>query len=152
MKQNLAKISLIFLLIFLANCSKNSDENRKILIDNGEMEIAINVQIADDNNERAKGLMFVEKLDENAGMFFIFEMEEYRTFWMKNTLIQLDIIFVDDKLKIVDIKNAVPCKQDPCALYTSKKPAKYILEVNSGFAERNDIKEGDKIAIKGQNQ
>ena len=112
----------------------------------------MDVQIADDIDEMAKGLMFVEKLDENAGMLFVFEDEAYQTFWMKNTLIPLDMIFIDDGLKIVDIKNAVPCKDDPCALYASKKPARYVLEVNSGFAGKNRIEEGNSIALKLKNQ
>ena len=145
MKQKSAKFLMIFLLVFLSSCAQNYDQ---VLIDNGKGSIIINVQIADDNKERTQGLMFIEKLDENDGMLFIFEKEEGRAFWMKNTLIPLDMIFINDELQIVDIKNAVPCKQDPCALYSSKKSAKYVLEVNSGFAERNEVVEGSKITVK----
>ena len=131
-----------FLLIFLIGCTKNFDG---IYIDNGKKLIKINVEIADDNEERMKGLMFREKLDDNAGMFFIFENEGYLTFWMKNTLIPLDIIFIDKSFDIVDIKNAVPCLEDSCTLYTSTKPSKYVLEVNGNFTTKNNIKIGDKI-------
>jgi len=144
---------MIFLLIFLAACAQNNDKNaNRVLINNGEKIIAMDVQIADDIDEMAKGLMFVEKLDKNAGMLFVFEDEACQTFWMKNMLIPLDMIFIDDGLKIVDIKNAVPCKDDPCALYASKKPARYVLEVNSDFAGKNRIEEGNSIALKLKNQ
>ena len=135
---------MIFLLIFLASCAKSLDE---ILIDNGEKIIKINAEIADDNDEKAKGLMFREELDENYGMFFVFDDERELTFWMKNTLIPLDMIFIDGNLQIADIKNAVPCRKDPCELYKSSKPAKYVLEVNSGFSTRNNVKIGNKIVL-----
>ena len=149
MKQISAKFLVIFLVIFLASCAQISDQ---ALINNGKEDIIINVQIADDNEERMKGLMFIEKLDENGGMLFIFEKEDYQAFWMKNTLIPLDMIFINDELQIVDIKNASPCKQDSCSIYTSNQPARYVLEINGGFAMKNSINEGDKITITMKNQ
>ncbi len=139
------RILIIFLLIFLVSCAKNFNE---ILIDNGEKLIKIKVEIADDNEERAKGLMFTEKLDENEGMLFVFDEENYQTFWMKNTLISLDIIFIDENFEIVDIKNVQPCREEPCTLYESSKPAKYVLEVNGNFTLKNKIKIGDRVIIK----
>lgn len=146
MKQKFAKFLifffLIFLIIFLTNCAKKFNQ---ISINNGEKLIKVDVEIADDNYERQQGLMFRKSLNENDGMIFIFENENYQSFWMKNTLIPLDIIFINTDLEIVDIKNAVPCKADPCALYKSSKPALYVLEANSNFTARNDIKVGDRI-------
>ena len=166
MRQKTAKFLMIFLVIFLpvflANCAKNISQNQvfinttksKILCAenqgfscNGKNLIKINVEIADDSNEREKGLMFREKLDEGDGMLFVFDDNAVRTFWMKNTLIALDMIFIDDKNEIVDIKHAVPCKEEPCALYKSSKPAKYVLEVNGNFTIKNNIGIGDKIRI-----
>ena len=147
MKKILIKFLVIFLLIFQANCAKNIENSNPIFIDNGKDFIKINVEVADDNNERGKGLMFREKLNENDGMLFVFDDESYLAFWMKNTLIPLDIIFIDENYGIVDIKNAVPCKEDPCALYKSLKPAKYVLEVNTNFTAKNKIKVGDKVII-----
>ena len=138
------KIITVFLLIFLISCAKNFSE---ILIDNGEKLITLKVEIADDNEERIKGLMFRDKLNENEGMFFIFDNVEYHTFWMKNTLIPLDIIFIDKNLEIVDIKYAVPCKEDPCNLYKPSKSAKYVLEVNGNFTVKNNIDIGDEIIL-----
>ena len=149
MKENLVKIFRIFLLIFLISCGKNPDKNFEVIsIDNGKELIKINAEIADDEQEQMKGLMFREKLNGNEGMLFVFENEGYQTFWMKNTLIPLDMLFIDKNFEIVDIKNAVPCKEEPCALYKSSKPAKYVLEVNGNFTIRNNVKISDKMTLK----
>lgn len=139
---------MIFVLIFLGGCTKFFGEtSHQIYIDNGKKHLKINVEIADDAQERGKGLMFREKLNEHDGMLFIFDNENYLSFWMKNTLIPLDIIFIDNNFKIVDIKNTVPCKQDPCTLYISSKPAMYVLEVNANFTSKNNVGVGDKIIL-----
>ena len=148
MKENLVKILAIFLLIFLTSCAKNTDKNfKEIIIDNGYGLIRINAEIADDEQEQTKGLMFKEKLNENEGMLFVFENEQEQIFWMKNTLIPLDMVFIDENFEIVDIKTAVPCKEEPCALYKSPKPAKYVLEVNGNLTAKKGIKIGDRIIV-----
>ena len=131
---------LIFLLILTACESENI-----VLIDNGNEKIKVNVEIADSAEERSKGLMFREFLDENSGMWFAFDDENYRSFWMKNTLIPLDMIFISEELEIVDIKYAFPCLKDLCIIYKSSKPAKYVLEVNGNFTIEKNIGIGDKI-------
>jgi len=121
------------------------DNNKTVIINGNE----INVELAETETERQVGLMFRETLGENDGMLFIFEQEHPIAFWMKNTLIPLDIIFIDNDLKIVDIKHDVqPCEEDPCPNYTSKSPAIYVLEVNGGYSDLNDIKIGDTIGLK----
>ncbi len=109
------------------------------------------VEIADDDEERARGLMYREKLAKNQGMLFVFPKEEPRAFWMKNTLIPLDMIFLDGQQTIVSIqKQAKPCgKQPVCPLYESRKPAKYVLEINGGVATKLKLKEGEKITLDG---
>ena len=144
MAEKFVKILAVFFLVFFMGCAKNFD---KIQIDNGKNMIKVNVEIADDNDERAKGLMFREKLDENEGMLFVFDDESYQTFWMKNMLIPLDIIFIGKNFEIVDIKNAEPCKTENCILYQSSKPAMYVLEVNKGFTVKDNIKTGNKIIL-----
>lgn len=141
-------ILLIFLLAFIANCARIPDKFQKeIFIDNGENLIKINAEIADDKEERMKGLMFRTKLEENSGMLFIFENESYQTFWMKNTLIPLDIIFINEDFEIVDVQYAVSCVRDQCKTYESSKPAKYVLEVNGNFTAKNHIGIGNKIIL-----
>ena len=109
--------------------------------------VRVSVEIADTLEERKLGLMHRESLDENKGMLFIFEDELPRTFWMKNTLIPLDIIFISEDLEIINIKQAEPCINDHCRVYSSEGNAKYVLEVNRGFSERNGINSGNKLVF-----
>jgi YVTN family beta-propeller protein len=104
------------------------------------------VEVPDDSEESMRGLMFRIHLPWNAGMLFPYSNEEPRTFWMKNTLIPLDMIFVDSSSKIVEIKeNIPPCEQDECPTYPSVQPAQYVLEVNAGFVQEKGIKVGDRL-------
>jgi YVTN family beta-propeller protein len=104
------------------------------------------VEVPDELGEHARGLMFRNHLPWNAGMLFVFNEEEPQTFTMQNTLIPLDMIFVDANSEIVDIKeNVPPCKQDPCPLYPSDEPAQYVLEVNAGFVQQNAVQVGDRL-------
>jgi YVTN family beta-propeller protein len=105
------------------------------------------IEVPDDPGEHMRGLMFRQHLPWNAGMLFVFNNEEPREFWMKNTLIPLDMIFVDDNSEIIDIiENVPPCEQDPCPTYPSEGPAQYVLEVNAGFVQENDVRIGDRLA------
>ena len=104
------------------------------------------VEIADDPHERDQGLMFRENLEWDRGMLFVFDEEKTLSFWMKNTLIPLDMLFIDADFRIIDVKEKVPpCKEDPCPSYQSKQPAKYVLEANSGFALKNNLEIGDMM-------
>ncbi|MDQ4100609.1 MAG: DUF192 domain-containing protein [Thermoproteota archaeon] len=104
------------------------------------------VEVPDDAEEYMRGLMFRQHLPWNAGMLFAFNNEEPRAFWMKNTLIPLDMIFVSDNSEIVDIiENVPPCEQDPCPIFPSEEPAQYVLEVNAGFVHQNGIQIGDRL-------
>lgn len=133
----------------MVGCAKNLNQNlSEIYIYSDKKIIKVSVETANDNEERLRGLMFREDLDEKRGMLFVFEDENNRTFWMKNTLIPLDIVFINKEFEIINIEYALPCKKEPCALYKSKKPAKYVLEVNSNFTTKNDIDTGNKIVIK----
>ena len=106
------------------------------------------VEISDEPDEYEMGLMFRQQLPLNAGMLFAFNSEEPRTFWMKNTLIPLDMMFIDSNSKIVDIfENVPPCEQDQCPTYPSEQPAQYVLEVNAGFVNEKDVKIGDRLHI-----
>ncbi|MEK6935011.1 MAG: DUF192 domain-containing protein [Nanoarchaeota archaeon] len=129
---------IFIVLIFLIGCTNNY-----VKINNKK----INVEIADEDDERAEGLMNREKLGKNSGMLFTYDDSKGRNFWMKNTLIPLDMIFIDEDLVIKKIRYAVPCKEDPCELYDSEVPVKYVLEVNGNYTKENDINEGDSIVI-----
>lgn len=140
-----------FVRILLNNLYKDTNiiDNNKNTTDNG-ITNPIYVEIANDPSEIQKGLMFKKKLEWNNGMLFVFDDEQYRSFWMKNTNIPLDILFIDKDFNIVDIKeNVEPCltSTDTCPSYPSKAPAKYVLEVNSDFVNQNNIEIGDKLII-----
>ena len=108
-----------------------------------------NVEIADNNVEREIGLMNRGNLSEDAGMLFIFDTIGKHGFWMKNTLIALDIIWIDENGHIVFIKkDARPCLTERCESYYSDENARYVLEVNSGIAERYGIKKGDNVELR----
>ena len=129
------------------NFSQNHDES-KLFIQSENATTLVYVEIADEPHELNQGLMFRENLESNRGMFFVFDDERILSFWMKNTLIPLDMLFIGTDFRIVDIKeNIPPCKEDPCPSYPSKKPAKYVLEVNAGFTLKNDIKIDDQVSL-----
>lgn len=102
------------------------------------------VELADTAAEREQGLMNRQELAPDAGMLFIFPQEDFYNFWMKDTLMPLDIIWLDENKKIVAInKNAPPCQTNNCPQYSPEAPALYVLEVNAGTAERLNLKKGD---------
>ncbi len=106
--------------------------------------VCVQAEIADTKDKRKTGLMFRESLPKNQGMLFIFDREESHSFWMKNMRIPLDIIYICQDKRIVDIKaDVAPCR-DSCYGLAPGAKAKYVLEVNAGFAEENKIEIGDK--------
>lgn len=104
---------------------------------------SIDIEIADNDLERSQGLMYRKSMEENQGMLFIMEKEELQSFWMLNTEIPLDMIFVDQNLTIVSIqKDIMPRSLEPTS---SVYPAKYVVEVIAGFSNKHGLKEGQKI-------
>jgi len=133
---------LFIVFLLLIGCSNIEDNTITI------NDISIDVEIADTPLKITQGLMHRESLGEKEGMLFIFRSEDYRSFWMKNTLIPLDIIFVAGNGTIVDIKeNFQPCEGDPCESYRSKARAKYVVEMNGGFSGENYVNVGGKVVI-----
>jgi YVTN family beta-propeller protein len=125
---------------------RDEDENSNNTSNNSPLIARVFVEVPDDLEESMRGLMFRKHLPGNAGMLFAYYDEKPRTFWMKNTLIPLDMIFVDGSSKIIEIKeNVPPCAQDECPNYPSKEPAQYVLEVNAGFVQEKGIKVGDRL-------
>ena len=106
------------------------------------------VKIADTPNARQLGLMYVKELPTDEGMLFIFKDEKARSFWMKNTLIALDILYFSADRKLVSAQlNAQPCRADPCRSYPSTGPAKYVLELAAGVGSKLGLKPGDEMVI-----
>ncbi len=111
-------------------------------------EKCIQIERALTSQEQSRGLMYRESLCEECGMLFVFGDEQTRTFWMKNTLIPLDLVWINAEKEVVGVTQAEPCESDPCPTYSSPEPAKYVLEVNAGFAQENGIKEGSVASFK----
>ena len=106
------------------------------------------VEIADDDRSRTRGLMFRDELADNRGMLFIFRQEAPRSFWMRNTRIPLDIIYLDRDLRVVSVThNARPCRTQRCPTYPSEGPAMYVLEVNAGQAQALGLEKGDVLTV-----
>ncbi|MEA2098258.1 MAG: DUF192 domain-containing protein [Patescibacteria group bacterium] len=104
------------------------------------------VETAVTAQEQKMGLMNREFLALDSGMLFVFEKEDIHNFWMKNTLIPLDIIWIDKDNKVIFIKeNAEPCKTEKCELFEPDKKSKYVLEINGGLAEKIGFKIGDEV-------
>lgn len=103
----------------------------------------LEIEIVDDEYGITRGLMFRKKMEENRGMLFIFPDVQMRSFWMRNTIIPLDIIFVGEDQRIVTIQhNTKPFSETSIP---SSAPAKYVLEVNAGLAERYGLQIGDRL-------
>jgi uncharacterized membrane protein (UPF0127 family) len=106
------------------------------------------VEIADDDAERERGLMFRDEMAADHGMLFIHDGEEPQSYWMKNTKIALDIIYFDHARKLVSVAHAPPCSLgDRCPPFPSEGPALYVLELNAGTADALGAKAGDELTF-----
>ena len=109
--------------------------------------VAFEVEIADSPAKRELGLQYRRDLASDRGMIFLFSAESEQTFWMKNTPIPLDMIFISRELKIVGIvEQTVPFSLDPRSV---SKPSQYVLEINGGLAKRYGIRPGDSVRFEG---
>jgi uncharacterized membrane protein (UPF0127 family) len=144
--------------ILLLSCNGESDTQTEIqetrqlsytatvtfIEQSNEDVISVRAAVADDEDSRSEGLMNVHNLPDDAGMIFIFDDEAPRSFWMANTPISLDILFVNSEMEIVRIhRNTPPYSHENIV---SEAPAKYVVEVNAGFTLNHDIREGMKIS------
>lgn len=105
----------------------------------------IDVEIAENDSERQKGLMFRPFLSDSVGMLFVFDEPSPQSFWMKNTMISLDIIYVGSDKKIVSIqKKAKPYSEESLPSFGN---AQYVVEVNGGYCDKYGIQVGDTIVF-----
>lgn len=105
------------------------------------------VEVADDDEERARGLMFRDELGRGRGMLFLHEREEPQAYWMKNTRIPLDILYFNrDRRLVAQQRDVPPCTAgDRCPPYPSEAPAMYVLELDAGEAARLGLKNGEPL-------
>ena len=113
---------------------------------NGTSIVIIDIEIADDDAKREVGLMGRPVMEERQGMLFVYDEEQIASFWMRNTILSLDMIFINNQGEIVTIhKNTKPFSDDS---YTATGMTMFILEVNAGFADKYGLKEGDRVTWK----
>ena len=142
-------LSVLLVIVLALNYFIDEEEGLRII--NAQLvEQEITLEVADNSFLQSIGLSGREYLEENHGMIFIYDGEiEKLTFWMKDTLIPLDMIFFNSDFEVVHIIEDVPiCEQDPCPTYTSPEKAQYVVELNAGWAERHDLEKGDILKFK----
>jgi len=121
--------------------NNKKDEVKQVCIN----EMCFEVEVADDDKERQIGLMNRDFLEEDKGMLFVFPESDIHSFWMKDTLIPLDMIWIDKNMKVVFIKeNATPLSEE---IISPNAEALYVLEVNGGSVERKGIEVGEGVEI-----
>ncbi len=128
--------------------AKTSNTSRPaVILANGSR---VEIEVVSDPETRAQGLMFRSSLSPDRGMLFVFPTQDLYPFWMKNTLIPLDMIWIDRNRKVVFVASDVPpCTADPCASYPPSGAALYVLELAAGQAAARSIRPGDVVRIEG---
>ncbi len=110
----------------------------------------VRVEIAADDELRAQGLMYRDHLRPGTGMLFFFPREGEYPFWMKNTMIPLDMIWIDSNRRIAAIRHDVqPCRVENCPNYPPNAISSYVLEVAGGVARQHALKVGDILRFEG---
>ena len=148
----IATIIILFVFPGILN-KKDSEEVYYMFQKEGELTIAdstnsikakIDIEIADTDYERQLGLMKRVSMEEKQGMLFIFPADAMQSFWMRNTLISLDMIFINSSKEIVTIQKNTKVLSDQS--YPSSAPAKFVLEVIGGFTDKYKLNVGDKVS------
>lgn len=107
-------------------------------------EVRLQVEIADTDAERERGLMERTALGQNRGMLFIFDSEQTLSFWMKNTLIPLSVAYINSEGRIIDIQDMQPLDETS---HPSAEPAQYALEINQGYLKERGVEVGDMAKL-----
>ena len=130
---------------FSTHAASNEQGSRVDFIGANGNTSTVYVEVADTPDKEQRGLMYRTSLDPDRGMLFIFDGDGQRSFWMQNTPLPLDMVFVNSKYEIVDInRNATPYST---TTYTAQLPCKYVVEVNGGYCDAHGIGIGDGIKI-----
>lgn len=147
-------VSLIFVATATSACADSkSEENSKPAVETEELRIVsadgsehlFHVEIAATPAAITQGLMYREEMAEDHGMLFLFARESERSFWMRNTLIPLDMLFINSEGVIRHIhENAIPLDETPVP---STEPVQMVLELNGGIVAKYGIKPGDQVYI-----
>lgn len=137
--------SVVFLFVVLSACAPDSPA--VVVHPENGAPVTVRVEVADTDETRQLGLMYRNELPASAGMLFVFPGERPRSFWMKNTPLPLDIVYIGADLRIVHIaERTTPYSTAPLP---SLRPAKFVLEVNAGFCAEREIRVGDRVELHG---
>jgi len=145
----IAGLILVLFAVLYCGHIKDKDISTQMFPDRAVLrvgEVEINVDIADTDSERARGLSGREILGSKEGMLFVFETSRVPHFWMKDMNFTLDIIWINEELRIVGFSENVSPKSFP-ETFSPSLPIKYVLEVNENFVNSNNIKKGELIQI-----
>lgn len=108
----------------------------------------VRVEIAADDPTRAQGLMYRDRVPEGTGMLFLFPQSGEYPFWMKDCIVSLDMVWLDDQRRVVHVEhNVPPCKADPCPSYPPHAVAKYVLELGAGQAAKHKVENGSTLTF-----
>ncbi|MDD4319102.1 MAG: DUF192 domain-containing protein [Candidatus Peribacteraceae bacterium] len=128
-----------------SSCDGAGREYQPIVLEGPGKRIELSVEIADTPQEQERGLMFRERIGN--GMLFVFDRPRILSFWMKNTLVPLDIMYFDAEGAFVSAVTMQPCTEDPCLSYPSQRAASFALEMVEGFVETAGVGSGWKLNI-----
>jgi len=135
---------LVLIFLSLGRVAFAIEFDRVSLIING---VHYSIEVAKTSMQRSQGLMFRTNLGIQEGMLFVYPQPGNHRIWMKNTLIPLSVIWLDENQTVIGVKILPPCSRDPCPSYGVLDPAKYIIELSS---EVRDIEKGDRIEAVNQ--
>lgn len=134
-----------FFFIFLPACSSQTGGGAE---DVCFYDHCIKVEVVRTQEERGRGLQFRKSLGRDEGMLFVFPSSQRQSFWMKDTFIPLDIIWIDRHKRVVFIiPNVLPCETEKCPVYTPDTAANYVLEVNAGVTVELGLRVGDQVSF-----
>ena len=158
MKKSLLIIILICTTLLLGACkkdgrSKDSPEHKyafrkdgtlQIHSPEGELKTEFDIEIAEKEADLARGLKFRDKMQEKQGMLFIFKQIDYHSFWMQDTYLSLDMVFIDEDFKVIHIaKDTPPFSEE---MISPPSPNQYVLELLAGSADKYNLKEKDIVS------
>jgi uncharacterized membrane protein (UPF0127 family) len=135
-------VAVVFFAVFRKKDETSEDNLLKIITDQNTLELS--VELAQTEQEQRDGLMYRTELCENCGMLFVFSDERVRSFWMKNTLIPLDILFISADGRIVNIAEKTSPNQTETT-YRSNEKVQYVLELNGGWCQIHNVENGDRV-------
>ncbi len=145
-------ISVKFFIFFFLLTACSGKEFTAVFV-TPEGTVQVSLELAKTVDERQRGLMFRDRIGDREGMLFCFDRDRKPSFWMKNTYLSLDILFLSGSGEVVAVLERLPpCPMEPCPRYTSDSEARYALEVKSGFVAEHHVRKGDivRLSLEGE--